>query len=113
MKRRTVLAGAGLTLTSAVAGCLAGGNEPADDGTTLIDKTREQRPGAEVEFGRTARVGTHELRVTVAEGGTVAEELTGTVSVTQTRFSTLVVVDGDGVSVTGAVAELGICQYDD
>jgi len=51
--------------------------------------------------------------VTVAEGGTVAEELTGTVSVTQTRFSTLVVVDGDGVSVTGAVAELGICQYDD
>lgn len=85
----------------------------ADDGTTLIEKTREQRPGAEVEFGRTARVGTHEVRVTVAEGGTAEAELTGTLPVTKSRFSTLVVVDSEGISVTGAVAELGICQYDE
>jgi len=85
----------------------------ADDGTTLIERTREQRPGAEVEFGHTARVGTHEVRVTVADGGTVEAELTGTLSVTESRFSALVVVDGEGVTVTGAVAELGICQYDE
>jgi len=84
----------------------------ATDGTVLVDRTRELLPGAEVEFGRTDRVGNHELQVTVADGGETTAELTGTARIDESRFSVVVVVEHDGITPTGAVARLGICQYD-
>lgn len=84
----------------------------ATDGTVLIEGTRELLPGAEVEFGRTDRVGSHELRVTVADGEETTAELTGTARVDESRFSVLAVVEHDGITLAGTVAELGVCQYD-
>lgn len=83
----------------------------ADDGTVLIDESRDLWPGGEVEFGRTRRVGTHELRVTVADGGEVEDDVTGSVRIDESRFDVLVVVEPDDVSLTGIVAGLGICRF--
>jgi hypothetical protein len=84
----------------------------ADDGTTLVEGTRELYPGSEVEFGRTPRVGTHDIQVTVATEDGVEDELTGSLVIDESRFDVVVAVESDGISITGAVAELGICQYD-
>lgn len=84
----------------------------ATDGTVLVDDTRELLPGAEVEFGRTNRVGTHDLRVTVADGDDVVEELSRPATVNESLFSVVAVVADDGITLTGAVAELGVCRYD-
>lgn len=84
----------------------------ATDGTVLVDDTRELFPGSEVEFGRTNRVGTHELRVTVADGDEVVTQLSRTATVNRSRFSVVAAVADDGITLTGAVAGLGICQYE-
>lgn len=83
----------------------------AEDGTVLVDESRQVQPGAEVTFGRTDRVGTHELRVTVSDGDT-EDEFTKQVTLNESRFSVVIHVEPDGIAVVGAVAELGICQFD-
>lgn len=85
----------------------------AEDGTVLIEETRSLRSTATVEFGETARYGTHEVRITVEEPEQIETELTGTLRVDESHFDIIVVVEPDGLSVTGTVAELGKCQFDD
>lgn len=84
----------------------------AEDGTVLLEESRELHPGG-VEFGGIRRVGTHEFRVTVSEGGTVEREATDSVRIDESHFDVFVVVDAEGVMVTGTVAELDECRYDD
>jgi hypothetical protein len=84
----------------------------AADGTVLVDQTQETLPEGEFEFGRTHRVGSHELRVTVADGDDVITEWMRTVPIDQSRFSVVVDITADEVTLTGAVAELGYCRYD-
>jgi len=84
----------------------------ADDGTVLVEKTRDLQPGGDVEFGRTNRVGTHELRVTVANGDQVEDDVTKSLTISESRFSVLVLVEPDEIIVAGAVADLVICNYD-
>lgn len=84
----------------------------ADDGTVLLERSQDVQPYATVEFGHTARVGTHDLRVTVVDGGTVEREVTKPVTISESQFEVIAVVDPNGVTVTGAVAELGVCQYE-
>ncbi|QLG63625.1 hypothetical protein [Halorarum salinum] len=84
----------------------------ADDGTVLIDESRDLWPGGEVEFGRTHRVGTHELRITVTDGGRVEDEVTDPVRIGESHFDVLAVVEPDDVSLTGTVADLGYCRFD-
>lgn len=83
----------------------------ADDGTVLIDDTRDLWPGGEIEFGRTARVGTHEFRLTVVDDE-VETDVTKPVRIDESRFSVLLIVESDDIRVGGAVADLGICQYE-
>lgn len=84
----------------------------ADDGTVLIDERRELRGGSRVEFGDTTRVGTHECRVTLAADDGTETDLTTSVRIDESRFSVVVLIEGDDLRVSGAVAELGICRYD-
>lgn len=84
----------------------------ADDGTVLIDETRDLWPGGDVEFGRTSRVGTHELRIAVRNGEVLEDEATESIRIDESRFEVLVVIEADGISVTGSVADLGTCRYD-
>lgn len=84
----------------------------ADDGTTLVERTRELYPGSEVEFGRTARVGTHDIEITVGTDDGVEEERTDSLVINESRFDVVVVVEPEGISITGAVADLVFCQYD-
>ncbi|ESS03965.1 MAG: hypothetical protein A07HR67_00945 [uncultured archaeon A07HR67] len=84
----------------------------ADDGTVLIDERRELRGGSRVEFGDTTRVGTHECRVTIAADDGAETDLTTSVRIDESRFSVVVLIEGDDLRVSGAVAELGICRYD-
>lgn len=83
-----------------------------DDGTVLIEETRTLHPGGRVEFGETARVGTHELSVVVADDDRIETEWTGAMRVSESYFETIVVVDPNEISTTGAVADLGICRYE-
>ncbi len=83
----------------------------AEDGTVLIDETRSLRSTSTVEFGETARVGVHEVRVSVEDSEAIEAELTGTLRIDESRFDRIVVVEPDGLSVTGAVAELGTCRF--
>lgn len=85
----------------------------ADDGTILAEGSRSLYEGSEVEFGETNRVGIHDIHVTVADGETVETETTETVTINESRFSIIVVVEEDGLTISGAVADLGVCQYDD
>lgn len=85
----------------------------ADDGTTLVEGTRELGPGDDVEFGRTHRVGSHDLRVAVAEGDATEAETTETVRIVESRFSVIVRVEPDGIAVSGVVAELDVCRYEE
>lgn len=82
----------------------------ADDGTVLLEETREVRAG-EVQFGSTRRAGTHEIRITVADGDEIEDEFTGSVRIDESHFSVIVVVEPDGIGISGAVAELGVCRY--
>lgn len=84
----------------------------AEDGTVLVDRTRDLWPGGDVEFGRTRRVGSHRLRVTVADGDEVEDETTDTVRIDESHFDVLVVVGEDEIELTGIVADLGVCRYD-
>ncbi len=84
----------------------------ADDGTVLIEETRTLAPGGTVEFGETSRVGAHELRVTVAENDRIETEETDSMQVGESYFRTLVVLEPDGILVTGDVAEIPPCRYD-
>lgn len=84
----------------------------ADDGTVLVDTTRSIYAGGDIEFGRTNRVGTHELRVTVADGEDIESETTHEVRVSESQFSVIVIVEEDDITTSGAVADLGICQYE-
>jgi hypothetical protein len=84
----------------------------AADGTTLVDETLDRWPGGETKFGETARVGTHEARVTVADGDAVELEAAADVRVDESHFDARLAVDPDGVEATAAVAELVPCQYD-
>ncbi len=85
----------------------------ADDGTVLLKKTRDMWAGGEVEFGRISRYGTHDLHLTVAEGDTIQDEVTKSVVVNESHFETIVLIEQDDISVTGAVAELGVCQFEE
>lgn len=82
----------------------------AEDGTVLVDETRDLHPGGDVEFGRTRRVGSHELRITVADGDAIEDETAETVRIDESRFSVLVLVEPDQISVTRTVADLGVCR---
>lgn len=82
-----------------------------EDGTVLVDESRQIQAGSEVTFGRTDRVGTHDLRVTVSDDDT-ENEFTKQVTINESRFSVIIHVELDGITVAGAVAELGICQFD-
>lgn len=83
-----------------------------DDGTVLIDSTRDLWPGGEVEFGRTARVGTHEFRLTVVDDDEVETDVTRPVRIDESRFSVLLIIESDDIRVGGAVADLVTCQYE-
>ena len=84
----------------------------ADDGTVLIDETRDLWPGGDVEFGRASRIGTHELRITVKHANEIEDEVTESIRIDESHFDVLVVIESDEISVTGSVAEVGICRYD-
>jgi len=84
----------------------------APDGTVLVDRTREIHPGGEWEFGRTTRVGNHQLTVTLPGSDEIEEELTATVSIRESRFSVIARVEKAGLRLGGAVADLGNCRYD-
>lgn len=84
----------------------------AEDGTVLLEESRQLHPGGDVEFGRIRRVGTHELRVTVIEDGEIETETTDTVRISESRFDVIVVVESDDVLVTGTVAELVECRFE-
>ncbi|MFB6280954.1 MAG: hypothetical protein ABEH40_02930 [Haloferacaceae archaeon] len=84
----------------------------ADDGTVLLDGTRSLRPGGEVEFGRTRRAGTHELRVTVENDTGTTDTATRSVRIDRARRTVLVVLEPDGVALAGAVATLPACRFD-
>lgn len=84
----------------------------ATDGETLVDETRTLHPGGEVEFGRTARVGSHDIRITVETDGELELEEAGSVTVTESRFSVLVIIDEE-ITISGTVAELERCRYDE
>lgn len=79
--------------------------------TVLLEETRTLRVGP-VEFGRVRRVGTHDLHVTVADGDEVEDEFTGSIRIDQSHFDVIVVIEEE-LSVTGAVADLVVCRYDD
>ena len=83
----------------------------ASDGTTLLDASLAREPSSTGELGRVVRVGTHELALTVTGPDGPETTLTGELPITESRFETIVVVD-EGISLTGTVAELGVCQYD-
>lgn len=83
----------------------------ADDGTVLVEETRDVHSGS-IEFGRTRRAGTHELRVTVADDDGVEDEVTESVTIDESRFSVIVIVDLEEISLSGVVAELETCRYD-
>lgn len=83
----------------------------AEDGGVLIDETRSLRSTSTVEYGETARVGIHEVRVSVEDSEAIEGRLTGTLRIDESRFDRTVVVEPDGLSVTGAVAGLGICRF--
>ncbi|WP_253738883.1 hypothetical protein [Halohasta salina] len=83
----------------------------AEDGTTLIDATRDLHPGGEVEFGTVRRVGSHDLRVTV--GDEAEAELSESVTINESRFDIRVVIEDTESYVTGAVADIGRCQFDE
>ena len=84
----------------------------AEDGTTLINETRDLHPGGEVEFGGVRRVGTHDLHVTVDDGEETEAELSASVTVNESRFDIRVVFEDTESYVTGAVADLALCQFD-
>lgn len=84
----------------------------AEDGTVLIDRTRELW-GSEVEFGSTRRVGTHDLHVTVSDDGEVIEEWSDSITVSESYFDFIVVIEEDDVYVTGAVADLAVCRFEE
>ncbi|MGM0605523.1 MAG: hypothetical protein ACQETB_07605 [Halobacteriota archaeon] len=84
----------------------------ADDGTTLLEETRDLWAGGDIEYGRIARVGSHELRVTIEHDGEIEDEITRQVRIDESHFDVIVVVESDDVYVTGAVAELVVCRYD-
>ena len=79
----------------------------AEDGTVLLDERREF-DGVE-EVGEPRRTGTHDLRVTVGDGPV----LTKTVSITEPRFSIELVVHADDVAVSGAIADLVECRFEE
>lgn len=85
----------------------------AEDGTELFFESRTVHPGGDVEFGRIARVGTHELRITVADDEDVETETTETARIDESHFDVIVVVEPDEVYVTGAVAELVGCRFEE
>lgn len=85
----------------------------AADGAELLAETRTLHPGAEVEFGRLTRVGTHELRITVVDGESIETETTATATIDESHFDVLVVVDPEEVYVTGIVAELIRCRFEE
>ncbi|MFB6256367.1 MAG: hypothetical protein ABEH58_06525 [Haloplanus sp.] len=80
----------------------------ATDGTVLIEKTQSLWPGGAVAFGRTHRVGTHELRLTVADRNGIETETTRSARIDTSSADVRVVIDEAGVSVTGATATPGL-----
>lgn len=84
----------------------------AADGTELFARSRTIYSGGSVEFGRIARVGSHELRITVTADETVETETTETARIDESHFDVIVVVAPDDVFVTGTVAELVPCRFD-
>lgn len=84
----------------------------AADGTVLIDETRDLWPGGEVQFGWVRRVGTHELRITVADRDEIEDEVTESTRIDESHFEVIVVVEEDQIYVTGTVADLAVCRYD-
>lgn len=84
----------------------------ADDGTVLLDTTLDLWPGGAVEFGRTARVGTHDFRITVANGDEVETNVTKSVRVCESLASVLFVVDSDGVRAVQGTIDPPACHYD-
>ena len=83
----------------------------AEDGTILIDATRDLHPGGEVEFGTVRRVGTHDLSVTVGEEAD--PELSEPVTINESRFDVRVSIEETESYVTGAVADIGRCQFEE
>lgn len=84
----------------------------ADDGTVLLDTTLDLWPGGAVEFGRTARVGTHDFRITVARGDEVSTEVTKPIRVCESLSSVHFVVDSDGVRASQGTTDPPACHYD-
>ena len=82
----------------------------APDGTTLLDASLAREPSSRGELGRVVRVGVHELALTVTGPDGSETRLTGELPITESRFETVVVVDEE-ISLTGTVAELGVCRY--
>lgn len=84
----------------------------AEDGTVLIDETRSLRPSTTVEFGETARVGTHEIRIGIEDSEAIETGLTGALRIDESHFDRIIVVEPDGLFVTGGVADLVRCQFE-
>ena len=82
-----------------------------DDGAVLVDTTMDLWPGGDVEFGRIARVGTHEFRITVADADEVETEVTEPVRFTASLASVHIIVEPEEVQVREAVADAPICRF--
>lgn len=85
----------------------------ADDGTVLLDETRDVAAGGAVEFGRLARVGTHAFRISVADGDDIEDEIVESDTLEEARFSFLVIVQPDEIVLSGAIAELVPCRFEE
>jgi len=83
----------------------------ADGGTVLVDTTMDLWPGGEVEFGRVARVGTHEFRIVVADGDEIEMESTEEVHVVPSLASVHFVIDSEEVQARQAVADAPSCRF--
>ena len=82
------------------------------DGTVLISNELDLWPGGAVEFGHTARVGTHDCRITVTNDDQVMTNVTESIQVRESLGSVLFVVGSDDIRVDRVVADPPICQYD-
>lgn len=84
-----------------------------EDGETLFETTRDQYAGGEVEYGETRLYGTVEIHVTVEDGDQVEDEFSDTVTINESLFTVIVVIHEDGVHLTGVVADLVYCDYEE
>lgn len=85
----------------------------AEDGTVLVDETRDISERGAVEMAQVTRVGTHDLTITVAQDGEVEDEVTRSIRINEARFTVVVEIEADEIWVTGVVAELGICRFEE